>query len=104
MSTCVSGEGEYGAHILDADFSCTRCFTLDEDALLADRDQWRQHAANLTDVGGALRVRLDDEIGFLHAEAVRLGRHPDQSEHHPCPAPSCDSAQALLAKWDETAQ
>lgn len=38
MSTCISRHGEYGEHIPDADYTCTRCAALDEVALIAERN------------------------------------------------------------------
>lgn len=36
MSACISSAGEFGSHVLDDAYSCTRCFVLDEDALTAE--------------------------------------------------------------------
>ena len=44
MSACISGEGEYGEHVLDAEYLCTRCGWLDEDELRAELRMWRNSA------------------------------------------------------------
>lgn len=46
MSTCISHHGEYSEHTPDEDHTCTRCYVLDEDALIADRDRWKACAEN----------------------------------------------------------
>jgi hypothetical protein len=47
MSTCISRQGEYGRHITDERFCCTRCFAFDEDAALAEIDMLRKFAADI---------------------------------------------------------
>lgn len=36
MSICISREGEFGSHVLDDAYTCSRCLVLDEDAMIAD--------------------------------------------------------------------
>lgn len=42
MSACISRHGEYGSHIVDDDYLCTRCFWLDEDAIIAELHRLRE--------------------------------------------------------------
>lgn len=53
MSTCISEHGEYGSHTLDADYVCTRCSVLDEDALIAELRALRARIAEPTTVSTA---------------------------------------------------
>jgi hypothetical protein len=42
VSTCISRHGEYSDHTPDADYRCTRCHVLDEDALINELVRLRQ--------------------------------------------------------------
>jgi transcription initiation factor TFIIIB Brf1 subunit/transcription initiation factor TFIIB len=45
MSACISSRGEYSYHEPDADYVCTFCGVLDEDALIAELNRLRVEAA-----------------------------------------------------------
>jgi len=44
MSKCISPQGEYSAHRLDADFICTVCLVLDEEATIKELHRLRADA------------------------------------------------------------
>lgn len=45
MSACISSRGEYSFHEPDADYVCTFCAVLDEDAIFAELHRLRAEAA-----------------------------------------------------------
>lgn len=89
MSTCISREGEYGAHGLGEGaerFTCTRCYVFDEDAAMAalaqaekERDEAQEHVAyHLRDYAlnseltGDLAVDMASYAGRLKVERDEL--------------------------------
>lgn len=63
MSTCISRQGEFGDHILDDDYTCTRCLVLDEDALVDELRQARARLAEVEAERDALQ-RQRDEVWY----------------------------------------
>ena len=63
MSTCISREGEYSDHTPDKDYYCTRCYVLDEPALL---DRVRELVAERD----ALDAAFDRDLPWRYTEAV----------------------------------
>lgn len=50
MSACISPRGEYSSHEPDSDYVCTFCGVLDEVALIAELNRYRQHSITLNTV------------------------------------------------------
>ena len=100
MSTCISREGEYGAHVFEDPaqrFTCSRCFVLDEDAiytalaeaeqkgareaLLAAADKWQWGEWTLLTQAvkaGSVIGAAQDVTDWLRARAAQIA-----SEVHP---------------------
>ena len=58
MSRCISSRGEYSDHELDEDFVCSRCFTFDEFAAMAELTKSRDTVKRLI---GELAALCDDD-------------------------------------------
>lgn len=76
MSTCISREGEYSDHTPDKDYYCTRCYVLDEPALL-DRvreleggrgSEWARNAEKRARDSARSWVKASKRIDKLVAE------------------------------------
>lgn len=70
MSVCISQHGEYGSHTLDAEYTCTRCGVLDEDALTEELRRLRQEL----DEARAERDRLRPVVEAAEAWRTLLDR------------------------------
>ena len=87
MSKCVSGKGEYGEHVLLADYTCDRCGVFDEDAIMdalrrvvAERDALYAAARNAVDL-----TRRGGTSLMVGKSIDRLGAIVDHMPNHGAP-------------------
>jgi hypothetical protein len=74
MSACISKHGEFGEHLPGDEFTCTRCYVLDEDALRAEVEAV---AASLSERDRALTACNNDlnrALGLLRTAEAEVGR------------------------------
>lgn len=78
MSVCISQHGEFGSHALDADYVCTLCGVLDEDALITELREASDRVAELQ--------RQRDAVLALHFQPANWIRRCHHCGHPwPCP-------------------
>lgn len=89
MSTCISRHGEYGSHVPDEDYLCTRCAVLDEQGLIDERR--------------ALRTQLDEAHATIERQRAECADAAGQlAEAH---ADAADVASASpWAVWSRSSQ
>ena len=81
MSTCISHHGEFSSHEPNADYTCTLCGVLDEDALIFELQQARAELASLTGERDLLALQASSgevEIDQLRADVEHVRAERDQ--------------------------
>jgi hypothetical protein len=68
VSKCISWHGEYSEHELDADYICTLCFVLDEEALIEELHRLREKLATGVAANNAGRAS-DRSLGGIERAA-----------------------------------
>jgi hypothetical protein len=76
--------GEYSDHILDGDYTCTRCNVLDEDALIDERDKLHAVLAERDATIARVRALLDPDaemarwfVGYRYFQEADIRRALD---------------------------
>src|SRR5690625_4104626 len=104
MSACISRHGEYSEHTPDGEYTCQRCYVLDEDALRVELRRLR--AALATSRTRPTREQIDSVVGAVLFNAMN---HPDPAavlgkDIGPMRTKITDAVLALLADQPSPAE